>query len=97
VIAQTLPFLPQVVADIVRFQCLTGYRPTEACIVRPCDIDRSGEVWLYRPHRHKTEQRRKKRTIFIGPKAQEVIRPSLLRDPSAYCFVPAESERRRTP
>ena len=55
VVEATLPHLPPVVADMVRFQRLTGCRPGEACIVRPCDVDRSGDVWLYRPESHKTE------------------------------------------
>lgn len=41
----TLPHLPDVSADMVRVQRLTGCRPAEVCMIRPCDIDRSGEVW----------------------------------------------------
>jgi hypothetical protein len=33
--------------------------------------------------------------IFIGPRAQEILRPYLLRAADAFCFQPAESERRR--
>ncbi|MBI3838138.1 MAG: site-specific integrase [Planctomycetia bacterium] len=91
----TLPHLPAVVADIVRFQRLTGCRPTEACIVRPIDVDRTGTVWLYRPHFHKTEHHGRERIVFVGPKAQEILRPYLLRPAETYCFVPAESERKR--
>ncbi|MHB8900052.1 MAG: hypothetical protein ACYC6Y_14990 [Thermoguttaceae bacterium] len=32
VIEATLPFLPKVVADMIRFQRYTGGRPAEACI-----------------------------------------------------------------
>ena len=91
----TLPHLPQVVADMVRFQRLTGCRPGEVCQLRPMDLDRSGEVWQYRPASHKTEHHGRERVIFVGPKAQAVIRPYLLREPSAYCFNPAESEEKR--
>ncbi|MEO2032791.1 MAG: site-specific integrase, partial [Planctomycetaceae bacterium] len=35
------------------------------------------------------------RMIFIGPQAQEALRPYLLRDKSAYCFSPSDSERKR--
>lgn len=91
----TVPYLPTVVADMVCFQRLTGARPGEVCILRPCDVDRSGEVWLYRPASHKTEHHDKQRVICIGPRAQEVLRPYLLRESSAYCFSPAESERKR--
>ena len=51
----TLPYLPPIVADMVKFQGLTGCRPGEVCQLRPMDLDRSGEVWLYRPGSHKTE------------------------------------------
>ena len=91
----TLPHLPVVVADMVRFQRLTGCRPQEVCLIRPCDVDISGEVWQYVPAEHKTEHHGKQRTIFIGPRAQDVLRPHLLREKESYCFVPADSERKR--
>ena len=87
----TLPHLPKIVADMVRFERLTGCRPGEVCQLRPGDIDRSREVWAYRPGSHKTEHHDRERVIFIGPKAQAVILPYLLRDAAAYCFSPAES------
>jgi integrase len=91
----TLPHLPVVVADMVRFQRLTGARPGEVCQLRPLDLDRTGEVWQYRPGCHKTEYRGRERIIFIGPKAQAVILPYLLREENAYCFSPVESEAKR--
>ncbi|HVU90112.1 MAG TPA: hypothetical protein VHD36_22460 [Pirellulales bacterium] len=42
----TIPHLPHTVAAMVRLQRLTGMRPAEVCILRPCDLDRSGEVSL---------------------------------------------------
>jgi len=92
----TLPHLPQVVADMVRFQRLTGCRPGEVCQLRPGDVDRSaGDVWTYRPGSHKTEHYDKDRVIFVGPMAQNVLRPYLLRPADAYCFSPRESEAKR--
>ena len=81
-------------ADMVRFQRLTGVRPSEVCIIRPGDVERSDDVWQYRPESHKTEHHGRERVIFIGPKAQDVLRPYLLRPAEAYCFSPAESIRR---
>ena len=43
-IEATLPFLPQVVADMVRLQRVTGMRPGEVCQLRPADVDRTGQV-----------------------------------------------------
>ena len=95
VIDATLPHLPPIIADMVRIQHLTGCRPAEVCDMRPCDIDRSGDVWSYRPESHKTEHHGRQRTIHIGPKAQQVLLPYLLRDGEAHCFSPAESEKAR--
>ncbi len=95
VVDATLPHLPAVLADMVRFQRLTGARPSEVCLLRPCDLDRSGDVWAYRPHSHKAEHHGRERVIFIGPKAQAILLPYLLRDAQTYCFSPVESEKAR--
>ena len=95
VVDATLPYLPPVVADMVRFERLTGCRPGEVCTIRPCDVERSGEVWQYRPESHKTEHHGRERIVYVGPQAQEVLLPYLLRDAQAHCFQPAESERKR--
>ena len=94
-IQATLPYLSEVVGDMVRFQRATGCRPAECCIIRPGDVDRSGEVWEYRPRRHKTQHHGKTRVIFIGPKGQAVLLPYLLRDADAYCFSPIDAEKKR--
>jgi integrase len=41
VVDATLTHLPDVPADMVRLQRLTGCRPAELCLMRPCDIDRT--------------------------------------------------------
>jgi len=91
----TLPHLPAIVSDMVRFQRLTGCRPGEVCQLRPCDVERCGDVWQYRPESHKTEHHGRERIIYIGPQAQQVLLPYLLRDAQANCFSPAESEQKR--
>lgn len=95
VIQGTLHHLPPIVADMVRLQRLTGCRPEEVCLIRPCDLDTSGPVWAYRPESHKTSHHGRDRVIFIGPKGQDILRPYLLRDKSSYCFCPSEGERKR--
>ena len=95
VVDATLPYLPPVVADMVRFQRLTGCRPGEVRTIRPCSVATSGDVWEYRPESHKTEHHDRERVIFIGPKAQVTLRPYLLRDKTDFCFSPSESERKR--
>jgi integrase len=95
VVNATLPRLPEIVADMVRLQRWTGMRPAEACILRPCDLDCSGEVWAYRPSRHKTEHHGKDRVILMGPRAQGVLLRYLARPADDYCFRPSDSEAKR--
>ncbi len=84
----------QVVA-IIELQLLTGARPGEIVIMRPCDIDRTQPVWVYRPSEHKTEHHGHDRVIFIGPKAQGILSSYLLRPGVNYCFSPAEADQDR--
>lgn len=91
---KTIPALPEIVADMVRFQRLTGARPGEVCSLRPCDLDRSGDVWLYRPAGHKTEHQDRERLVVVGPRAQQLLAPYLTREPETYCFSAAETVRR---
>jgi len=94
VVDATLEHLGSIVADMVRFQRLTGCRPEEVCMVRPCDLDRSGDVWLYRPESHKMQHYGRERIIIVGPQAQVVLASYLLRPADAYCFSPTEAIRR---
>lgn len=94
VVEATLPYLPPVVADMVRLQRLTGCRPGEVCAIRPCNIDTSRKVWSYRPQSHKTQHFGRERRIFIGPKAQDILRPYLLRATDACCFQPRHAEHK---
>lgn len=92
----TIAHLPKVPADMARLHRLTGARPGELCIMRPCDIDRTDpDVWEYRPTTHKTQWRGEERVIHIGPKAQAILEPYLVRPRDAYCFSPRESEEVR--
>lgn len=89
------------VRGLIDLQLATGMRSGEAVIMRPCDIDMRGLVWVYTPTRHKTQHRGKDRRICIGPRGQDVLRPFLAgRATTAYVFSPAEAaeslrERRR--
>ena len=56
-VEKTLQHLHGIAADMVRIQLLTGMRPGELCQLRPTDIDRSGEIWVFTPAHHKKEHR----------------------------------------
>ncbi len=91
----TLPHLSNVVADMVRFQRLTGCRPGEVCKLKPSMIDRANAVWEIRLENHKTAWRGKSRTIYVGPQAQAVLLPYLSRQADAFCFNPREAVRQK--
>ena len=78
-VERTLPHLKAVVAAMVQVQRLVGAGPAEMVSMRPQDIDRSGEVWVYTPEHHETEHRKKSRHIYLGAKAQALIAPWLLK------------------
>ena len=86
-----LPHLPPPVAAMVQLQLLTGTRPQEVIHLRPGDLTEGDGVWYYAPHTHKTEHLDREKCVVLGPRAMEVLRPFLDRDPEAYCFNPAES------
>ena len=91
VVDDTLPHLPQIVADMVRLQRLTGARPGEICTLRPCDLDQSGDVWVYEPGEHKMEHHGASRLVMIGPKAQKLLKLYLNRHPMCPCFLGDET------
>jgi integrase len=92
VVAATLAHLTHVVAAMVQIQSLTGARPGEICSMRIDQIDRSEEIWIFTPASHKTAHHGHHRTIFIGPKARQILQPFLQNpDPGAFVFSPTDS------
>ena len=71
------PHVSRQIWAMIELQRLTGARPGEICMMRTCDLVTAGKVWEYRPASHKTAHYGKGRVIFIGPQAQEVLRPWL--------------------
>jgi integrase len=91
-----LPRVSAQVAAMIRLQLLTGARPGEICMMRTADIDTGSPVWTYMPVKHKTAHHGHQRTIYIGPKAQAVLRPffkPLIAQ--AHIFSPREAETER--
>jgi integrase len=95
-IAAALPRMSEPVAAMARLQLLTGARPGEIVMLRPCDIDMSSEVWLYRPTTHKNAWRGQERVIPIGPKGQEIVREFFRPGyQERFLFSPTLAELRR--
>ncbi len=85
------PFVSRQVWAMIELQQITGMRSGEVVIMRACDIDTVGDVWLYRPPIHKTEHHDHERVIELGPRSQATIQPFLKRGLGAYLFSPAEA------
>ncbi len=87
------PHVSRQIWGMIQVQRFTGMRPGEVASMRGCDLNMSGPVWEYVPESHKTEHHGKDRMIFIGSKAQAVIREFLKADLQAYLFSPADARR----
>ena len=90
-VRKTAAHLSPIVKAMMRVQIATGMRPSEVCRMRPCEIDRTGEVWVYRPKKHKTARKGKIKAVPLIGDAREAITDYLNRDPQAFCFSPRES------
>jgi len=76
---------------LVELLALTGARAGEIVIMRGCDLDVTGDIWFYRPGRHKNQHRGQPRVIDLGPRAQTIIKEFLKPDLTAYIFSPADA------
>ncbi len=82
---------PPVVAAMLELQALVGMRSCEVRVMRSVDVDRSGDVWTYRPTADKSAWREHQapRTVPLGPECQRILgfwlRPD---EPEAYLFSP---------
>lgn len=99
VVDATLPHLGRHLRAMVELQRLTGMRPGEVCRLRLADVDRSGELWVYRPPQHKTAHHGKDRAVLIGPKGRKVLEEFIaggrVVDPSGPLFSPRRAREER--
>ncbi len=90
------PFVSRQVWALIQLQELTGARPGELVGIRPVDLDMTGSVWIVAPTQHKTAHHGHARTVYFGPRAQEITRPFLAgRAIDAPVFSPKEAEGER--
>lgn len=96
-LAKAMEFLPPPVRALATLQRHCGARAGELVILRPMDIDRSGDIWTYSPPQHKGIWKGKSRTIYFGRACQDVLAPFLLKagGPTEYLFSPARWELER--
>jgi integrase len=67
--------LTSVLRAMVLTQFWSGMRSGELREMLLSELDRTGEVWVYRPGRHKTDYLGHSRSVYLGPRAQAVLRP----------------------
>ena len=90
------PYVSRQVWALIQLQWLTGMRPGEAVIMRACDLEMSGRVWLYRPSSHKTEHHGHERVVELGPRAQKIIKEFVKADLGAFVFSPTDATEERS-
>jgi integrase len=83
------PYVPTMIADMLRIQILTGMRPSEVCKMKIGDIKRTkyefadysrlfdGENWIYILS-HKTESYIGKKAVPLGLQEQEILEKYLI-------------------
>ena len=76
----------ETLAAMIELQLLGSMRPGELCSMSGGEVDRSSACWVYRPLRHKTSWKGKRRAIRIGPRGQELMAPHLLRHGAGAVF-----------
>lgn len=76
---------------MIQLQRVTGMRPGEVTSIRGSNIKMIGPLWEYVPESHKTQHHGRERVILLGPQAQEIIRPFLKAEMTAFLFSPAEA------
>jgi integrase len=98
-VEKTLPFLNRHQQAIVRLQLVTGMRPGEACRLKWGEIDRTGDIWVWRVVEHKMSHADRTRMIFFGPKAREILEGFVMTGaviaPDEFLFSPRRAREER--
>lgn len=90
------PFVAPQVWTLIRLQQLTAARAGELVALRLLGLDMSrDDVWVYRPDSHKTAWAGRRRSIWLGAGAIELLMPYLQRPVTAPLLSPAEAYRAR--
>ena len=87
--------VPPTLRAMIEVHWATGMRPGELVQMTLGDIERGGEVWIYRPGKHKNAWRGKAREVLLGPNAQRALTPYLNRGPSDPVFSPRRAMEER--
>lgn len=90
------PFVSRQVWGLIQLQLCTAARAGELVHLRLLDLDTTEAVWIYTPPDHKTAHKGHRRTIYLGPKAQGILKEFMADRPvSGYLFSPRQAEKER--
>jgi integrase len=81
-VSATMAAAPWKLASLIELHWHTGMRSSELVRLQATDIQRDGDLVIYRPRRHKTEHYGQERVIVIGPEGASALQ-ALLRAASA--------------
>ena len=96
-VEKILPLVDRRIGAMIRLQLLTGMRPGEVVQMTMRAIDTTAPVWIYSPPRFKTQHHHgKQRRVFIGPRAQVILRDWIRTELDVPLFQPREAEAERS-
>jgi integrase len=90
-----LPYCNRQLRAMVRLQRIVGMRSGEVCQIRGELVDRTDEVWEFRPLNHKTKHRGKTLVYYFGRRAQRLLSRFIKDDPAEHWFSPKDVHRER--
>ncbi len=79
--------LPRAARGLVCLVRLTGARPSELYGLKPADVVKAGDMWEFRPAKHKTTAHGKERVIYFGRLAKALLERYQPADDSLPYFV----------
>lgn len=88
-VAAVLPFVPPMVQTMLEVQHLSGMRSEELCQMRPCEVFKAEDVWIYKPERHKTAHLGKEKVICLGPRCRALLAAYEPAESGGFYFPPA--------
>lgn len=92
-IQATVVHLSPTLRAMVALLASTGMRPSEVFNLTPGEVDQSGEIWIYRPEKHKTAHLGVEKQVPILGEARVALEEFMDRPADKPCFSPAESKQ----
>lgn len=73
VVNATLPFLPQMISDMVQIQRETAMRPSEVFRMTWAQIDTTDDIWVYEPQEYKERRHVDYKPVALTPLCQQLL------------------------